>query len=108
MANEKAKKSPDGIVWWTEEDIYLPKLHPLPVEDMWGLKKRALVLRHELKCDTIGDVARLPVGILRARYGVWGDIIHRWANGIDLSEMNPGTYSQPHICMGFAFNRYGH
>lgn len=95
MANAKAKKSPSGILWWTEDDIPT-KLHPLPVEDMWGLKKRALILRHNFRCDTIGDVAHLPVGKLKAHFGVWGEIIHRWANGIDHSEMNPGTYNQPH------------
>lgn len=95
MCNAKAKKAPGGILWWKEEDIPT-LLHPLPVEDMWGLKKRALVLRNELGCDTIGDVAKLPAGALRDRFGVWGEIIHRWANGLDFSEMNPGTYEQPH------------
>lgn len=95
MANAKSKKAPGGILWWTEDDIPT-KLQPLPVEDMWGLKKRAGVLRSELGCDTIGDVATLPIGRLRDRFGIWGEIIHRWANGTDHSEMSPGTYEQPH------------
>ncbi|WP_206922925.1 DNA polymerase IV [Alicyclobacillus suci] len=95
MTNAKAKKTPGGIVWWTESDIPT-KLHPLRVEEMWGLKRRAETLRREFKADTIGDVARIPVGQLRARFGVWGDVIHRWANGQDISEINPNSYHAPH------------
>ncbi len=80
MSNVKAKKTPGGIVWWTKDDVKT-KIHPLPVEEMWGLKKRAKALRAEFKADTIGDVARISVGRLRTRFGVWGEIIHRWANG---------------------------
>ncbi|WP_206832705.1 DNA polymerase IV [Alicyclobacillus fructus] len=95
MANKAAKKTPGGIVWWREEDI--PSvLHPLPVEEMWGLKRRAEVLRRKFKCETIGDVARLPVGVLKAEFGVWSEVIHRWANGIDVSDINPDSYHAPH------------
>ncbi|WAH43487.1 hypothetical protein NZD89_08935 [Alicyclobacillus fastidiosus] len=48
-------------------------------------------MRTEFKAHTIGDVARVPVGQLRARFGVWGDVIHRWANGRDISEINPDS-----------------
>lgn len=56
---------------WREEEIPT-LLHPLPVESMWGLKKRAETLRTEFKAQTVGDVARIPIGQLRARFGVWG------------------------------------
>lgn len=95
MSNAKAKKSPGGIVWWKEEDVQT-LLHPLPVEDMWGLKKRAETLRTEFKAETIGDVANIPVGRLRNRFGVWGDVISRWAHGEDISEINPNSYHAAH------------
>ncbi|GMA65684.1 DNA polymerase IV (plasmid) [Alicyclobacillus fastidiosus] len=95
MTNAKAKKSTGGIVWWTEDDIPT-QLHPLKVEEMWGLRRRAETLRREFKADTIGDVARIPVGQLRARFGVWGDVIHRWANGQDISGINPNSYDAAH------------
>src|SRR5579875_1868461 len=60
MANAKAKKTPGGIVWWREEDVPT-LLHPLPVEDMWGPKKRAETLKTEFKAQTIGDVAQISV-----------------------------------------------
>ncbi|SDX04927.1 DNA polymerase-4/DNA polymerase V, partial [Alicyclobacillus hesperidum] len=78
-------------------------LHPLPVEEMWGLKRRAEVLRRKFKCETIGDVARLPVGVLKAEFGVWSEVIHRWANGIDVSDINSDSYHVPH--KGFSHAR---
>ena len=95
MANVRARKSPDGLVWWTDDDIPTA-LHPLPVTDMWGLKRRAEILRTEFKAETIGDVAAIPVGRLRDRFGVWGELVHRWSNGKDYSEINPDAYSAPH------------
>lgn len=95
MSNAQAKKSPAGIVWWREEDVPT-LLHPLPVEDMWGLKKRAETLRTEFKAQTIGDVARIPIGRLRARFGVWGEVISRWSHGEDISGINPNSYSVAH------------
>ncbi len=95
MSNASAKKSVSGIVWWHEEDVPA-LLRDLPVEAMWGLKKRAETLKMEFKAQTIGDVAAIPVGRLRARFGVWGEIIHRWSHGEDYSEINPDSYSSPH------------
>lgn len=94
MANKQAKKAKDGVVWWTHDDV-LEKLYPLSVFDMWGLKRRAEVLHDEFGTQTIGDVAAIPAGSLRKRFGVWGDIIHRWSHGIDLSPINPDAYSAP-------------
>jgi DNA polymerase-4/DNA polymerase V len=95
MANQAAKKVHGGVLWWREEDV-LETLHALPVTDMWGVKRRAQTLQSEMGCTTIGDVARLPVGQLRAQFGVWGDVLHRWACGIDSSDLNPDTKSVPH------------
>lgn len=95
MANKQAKKSPNGIVWLQKDDI--PKrIHPLMVEEMWGLKKRAEALRYEFGCHTIGDVASLPAGKLKQRFGIWGEVVHRWANGEDYSPINPNAYDAPH------------
>jgi len=94
MENRAAKKHPRAIVWLQEGDIST-QLHPLPVEAMWGLKKRALVLREEFRCNTIGDVARLSPANLRKRFGVWGDVISRWANGGDVSPINSDNIASP-------------
>jgi len=95
MSNASAKKTPGGIVWWRKEDIPT-LLHPLPVESMWGLKKRAETLKSEFKAETIGDVAQISIGRLRARFGVWGEVISRWSHGEDISEINPNSYHSAH------------
>ncbi|GAX89877.1 DNA polymerase IV [Effusibacillus lacus] len=95
MANKQAKKHPDGIVWWTEEDVPT-KLHRLSVFDMWGLKRRAESLYYEFGARTIGDVAQIPEVKLQHRFGVWGTVIYRWSHGRDYSRMNPDSYDVPH------------
>jgi nucleotidyltransferase/DNA polymerase involved in DNA repair len=95
MANKQAKKHPEGIVWWKEEDVPT-QLHPLSVFEMWGLKRRAEALYHEFGARTIGDVAQIPEIDLLKRFGVWGTVIHRWSHGQDYSPINPETYDAPH------------
>lgn len=95
MSNAAAKKTPGGIVWWPEDEVPT-LLKDMPVESMWGLKRRAETLKYEFNAQTIGDVAKIPVGRLKARFGVWGEIIHRWANGVDYSPINPDAYVAPH------------
>ncbi len=95
MTNAQAKKTSGGIVWWPEGRV-LQELHPLPVEAMWGLKRRAQILRVEFQASTIGDVAAIPIGRLRARFGVWGEIIYRWSHGEDFSGIHPESYDAPH------------
>lgn len=95
MANKQAKKHPDGVVWWKEEDVP-SKLHPLSVFDMWGLRRRADVLYSDFGARTIGDVAKIPEAHLRRKFGVWGTVIHRWSHGQDDSPINPGAYNAPH------------
>ena len=95
MANKAAKKTPGGVLWWRTEDVP-GVLHPLPVTEMWGLKRRADRLRDQLQCETIGDVARLPISLLQRQFGVWGDIIWHWAHGIDTSPIDPDSYDSVH------------
>ncbi|MCL6594038.1 MAG: DNA polymerase IV, partial [Alicyclobacillus sp.] len=64
---------------------------------MWGLRRRAEILRTELGCATVGDVAALPAHQLRARFGpAWGTVIHRWAHGEDPSPIEPDSFRAPH------------
>ena len=95
MANGRAKKIPGGVLWWRDDEIPAA-IHGFSVFDMWGLKKRAQILHDEFRCVTIGDVSRVPVGRLRQRFGVWGDIIHDWSCGVDRSPINPDAYKAPH------------
>ncbi|UOF89558.1 DNA polymerase IV [Fodinisporobacter ferrooxydans] len=91
MTNAIAKKKSDGIEWWKQDEV-IAKLHPLSVFEMWGLKRRAEHLYIRFGCQTIGDVANIPVANLRKAFGVWGEVIHRWSHGQDLSRIEPDTY----------------
>lgn len=95
MANKQAKKHPDRVVWWTEQDVPT-KLHGLSVFDMWGLKRRAQILHEKFGARTIGDVAKIPESRLLREFGAWGTVIHRWSRGRDASPLDPGTYDAPH------------
>ncbi|MBE3555686.1 MAG: DNA polymerase IV [Firmicutes bacterium] len=96
VINNQAKQHPGGILWWPQEEARA-QLHRLPVEAMWGLRKRAEVLKNEFHCQTIGDVAALPVHPLRHRFGpAWGTILHRWANGEDGSPVDARSFDVPH------------
>lgn len=94
MANRQAKGVPRGVVWWRAHEVQ-EKLWELPVTAMWGLKRRARLLEEEFCARTIGDVARIPEARLRARFGVWGSVIHGWSHGIDRSGMDPGACAIP-------------
>ena len=95
MANGRAKKVQGGVLWWREEDVPAV-IRDLSVFDMWGLKKRAQTLHDEFRCETIGDVSRVPAGRLRQRFGVWGDVIHDWSCGVDHSSIHPDSYDASH------------
>ncbi|MDP9729300.1 DNA polymerase IV [Alicyclobacillus tolerans] len=95
MANKAAKHRRGGVIWWTQDQL-IHELHALPVTEMWGLKRRAQILIEEFGCQTIGDVARLPLGRLRTRFGVWGEVIQRWAQGQDGSTLNDNALQTPH------------
>lgn len=95
MANAQAKKMESGVVWWTQENI-TSDLQNLPIEKMWGVKRRGRALQSEFGVQTIGDIAKIPVSHLRQRFGVWGQVIHEWSCGVDASPMNPSAYDAPH------------
>ncbi|MBM3926647.1 MAG: DNA polymerase IV [SAR202 cluster bacterium] len=81
VASDRGK--PDGLVEVLPgEDARF--LAPLELEDLPGVGERtAQTLRVKLGVKTVGEVARLPETALRRTFGAWGDLLHRWANGID-------------------------
>jgi len=95
MANTQAKKAVNGVVWWTDKHVK-ESLQSLPIESMWGVKKRGQVLQEEFGVRTIGDVAKISVSHLRRRFGVWGEVIHEWSLGIDSSPIHSTTFTTPH------------
>jgi DNA polymerase-4 len=73
---------PDGLVEVApgEERIFLA---PLPVAKLPCVGPKTERVLQRIGITTIGELGRLPISFLRHIFGVHGDVIHRYANGID-------------------------
>ena len=83
-------QKPDGLTVLDFKDVP-SRLWPLPVRELFGVGPR---YEHHLKLfniHTIGDLARFPVKILKKRFGVYGEVLWRCANGIDESPVDPDS-----------------
>ena len=79
---------PDGltIVPSGQEEAFLA---PLPIGRLWGVgptTRQALAL---IGVKTIGDLSRMPLAILTAKFGKAGLMLHESARGIDLRLVEP-------------------
>jgi DNA polymerase-4 len=66
LGSTRAK--PDGMTVVPAGQV-LDFLHPLPVDALWGVGDKAAETLHRLGLNTVGDVARAPLGMLRASVG---------------------------------------
>ena len=67
------------------------KMWPLPVGDLFMIGKSSSKALIDMGINTIGDLAKFDVNILRKRFKSMGDMMHEYANGIDFSEVAPRT-----------------
>lgn len=82
---------PDGLTRiWPDELPHI--LWPFPVEEMTGVGGRMKKHLARLGITTIGDLGRFDPGLLRQRFGVYGELLHQWANGIDESPVDPTCF----------------
>lgn len=81
-------RKPDGLVVVApgEEAAFLA---PLPVSRLWGVGPRAQQALREYGVTTIGQLASLPDGALRRRFGSHGAELALRARGIDPSPVVP-------------------
>ncbi len=79
---------PDGLIEVTpgEERNFLS---PLPVDKLPGAGKQAVKIMKNLGVHTIGELARTPSATLKSRLGTAGEMLHRFANGIDDRKVLP-------------------
>jgi len=79
---------PDGLleVLLGEERSFLA---PLTVAQLPGIGKKSERVLKGLGINTIGQLAALPLGILKSHFGTAGVIIHNHANGIDDRKVEP-------------------
>jgi DNA polymerase-4 len=88
VASDLAK--PDGLleVAPREERSFFA---PLSVGKLPGVGKKTKRVLEEMGVTTIGQLAALPSSVLRQTFGVAGETLHRYANGVDESRVEPVT-----------------
>ncbi len=64
-------------------------LKPLPVAKLPGIGRKGERILKDLGIKTIGQLAALPLNILKSHFGVAGELLHNYANGIDDRKVEP-------------------
>jgi DNA polymerase-4 len=86
VASELSK--PDGLleVAGGEERSFLA---PLPVAKLPGVGKKTERILRDLGINTIGELSAMPLDVLKSHFGASGEVLHRFANGIDDRKVEP-------------------
>ncbi|MDI6814787.1 MAG: DNA polymerase IV [Dehalococcoidales bacterium] len=86
IATELSK--PDGLLKVSagKERSFLA---PLPVAKLPGIGKKAEQILNGLGIHTIGELSNMPLSTLKSHFGASGELLHRFANGIDDREVEP-------------------
>ena len=77
-------KKPDAITV-ISKDNFKQIVWPLPAEDLLYVGPATARKLNGLGVHTVGDLANMPQGYLHARFGKWGDVLHDFSHGLDLS-----------------------
>jgi DNA polymerase-4 len=87
LASRRAK--PDGLVVVPRTEV-TAFLHPLAVDELWGVGEKTATQLHRLGLQTVGDIAHTPVDILKRALGpVFGRHLHALAWGDDDRGVTP-------------------
>ena len=100
LASRRAK--PDGL-FVVPRDGVVSFLHPLAVEDLWGVGEKTAGQLHQLGLRTVGDLAHTPLGVLRRALGHGpGSKLHALAWGQDDREVvaRRGAEEEPDRSIG--------
>jgi len=79
---------PDGLleVASGEERSFLA---PLPVDKLPGVGKKTEQILRGLGINTIGELPTMPLDALKSHFGAFGEVLHRYARGIDDRKVEP-------------------
>ncbi|MDE1860999.1 MAG: DNA polymerase IV [Candidatus Micrarchaeota archaeon] len=84
MACEKAK--PDGIKLVKEEESK-GFIAPMKIGDLYGVGRKTREQLEHLGYKTVGDLAKANPMDMMDRFGTYGVLLHKYANGIDESDI---------------------
>ena len=79
---------PDGLLEIAagEERSFLA---PLPIAKLPGVGKKTESVLSGLGIKTIGELANMPPSTLKGHFGIFGELLSRYANGIDDRKVEP-------------------
>ena len=100
IASRSAK--PDGVLVVPPAET-TAFLHPLPVEELWGVGEKTAEQLHRLGLLTIGDIAHTPLATVQRAVGpAVGSQLHRLAWGEDQRAVTPrrGGEEEPEKSIG--------
>ena len=79
---------PDGLLE-VPEGKGAPFLKPLPIAKLPGIGRKTEPALKALGINTIGQLAAIPPNVLKSHFGIWGEMLHNHANGIDDRKIEP-------------------
>lgn len=77
-------KKPDAVTVISKEN-YKKIAWPLPAGDLLYVGPATQKKLASIGIHTIGELANLPENYLHSRFGKWGDVLHDFSNGLDVS-----------------------
>lgn len=89
MASEL--KKPNMVHTLFPEEIK-DKMWPLPVEELFMVGRATAPKLHKIGIYTIGDLAKADINLLRYKLKSHGELIWKYANGIDDSDVRISNY----------------
>ncbi|MBE3036655.1 MAG: DNA polymerase IV [Candidatus Atribacteria bacterium] len=85
---------PNGLTVLENSPEMIEKIRRLPVSYVWGVGRVTCEGLNSMGIKTIGDLSKIPVEILKARFGQsLGNFMNEMSNGIDDREVIP--YQEP-------------
>ncbi len=96
-------KKPDAITVINREN-YKSIVYPLPVGDLLFIGRKSQEVLLSLGIRTIGDLASAPLALLQNKLGKSGEMMHRYACGMDESPVAvPDALDVKSVGNGFTF-----
>jgi DNA polymerase-4 len=86
VASDESK--PDGLIE-VPPGGEVAFLAPLPIRKLPGVGKKTEQVLISLGIRTIGQLARMPLPAVKSRFGMFGEMLYRHANGVDNSLVTP-------------------
>ena len=92
-------QKPDGLVLIRTEEV--PKvLEPLAIKELCGVGRQMEKHLKAMGIYTCGELGRYPVGVLRRKFGIMGEILHNMGLGLDGSPVHYSDDEDPVKSMG--------